>query len=84
MTRREYLIRCVLISVRRRLGRVILSGALLGATGAALGLPLALTAVCLLLGLTGAAGWIAVRSWQRHSDDVLPGPVVLGDTVQSS
>lgn len=81
MNRKEYLTRCVLISVRRRLGRVVLSGVLLGAVIAALGLPVALAAAGLLLGMLGVAAWIAAQSWQRHADDVLPGPVTLAGTV---
>ncbi|GAA5438062.1 hypothetical protein [Deinococcus aquaticus] len=84
MTRKEYLIRCALISVRRRLGRVVLTGLLLGAAAAALGLPLALAALGLLLGMAGTAAWIAVQSSQRHADDVLPASVTRGDTVQPS
>lgn len=81
MNRKEYLTRCVLISVRRRLGRVVLSGLLLGAVIAALGLPAVLAAAGLLLGMLGVAAWIAAQSWRRHADDVLPGPVMLHDTV---
>lgn len=81
MNRKEYLTRCVLISVRRRLGRVVLSGVLLGAVIAALGLPAVLAAAGLLLSMVTAAAWIAAQSWRRHADDVLPGPVMLADTV---
>ena len=81
MNRKEYLTRCVLISVRRRLGRVVLSGLLLGAVIAALGLPVVLAAAGLLLGMVTAAAWIAAQSWRRHANDVLPGPVMLPDTV---
>lgn len=69
MDRRDYLIHCVTISLKRR-AMWILAGAL---AGLALGFVANFSLVLiLLLGLLAGvviATWIAVSSWSRHSGD---------------
>jgi len=71
MSRAAYLRLCVLTSLRKRWGWLLLTALLSGVAGLLTGSP-GLGLLIALAALLLQAAWIAAGSYQRHRDDYLP------------
>lgn len=83
MNRRQYLIRCATISLKRRASWVVAAAALAVAVALLLGLTTGWTALLTFLSAGVTALGIGLNSWARHSSDPEAQPAGMSESGYS-